>query len=53
VTIATTPPYSFSDTTPAASLGEVLEVVGFPANCTANPTYVYVDALFDNVHITH
>jgi hypothetical protein len=53
VTTATTLPYSFSDATPAASPGKVLEVVGFPANCTANPTYVYVDALFDNVYITH
>jgi hypothetical protein len=52
-TTATTLPYSFSDTTPAVSPGKVLEVVGFPTNCTANPTSVYVDALFDNVYVKH
>jgi hypothetical protein len=45
-------PYSFSDTTPAAGAAKVLEVSGFPANCTANPTSVYVDALFDNVYVS-
>ena len=52
-TTATTLPYSFSDTTPAASPNKVLEVVGAPTNCTANPTSVYVDALFDNVYVKH
>ena len=46
-----TMPYGFADTAPAANPGKVLEVSGFPANCTASPTSVYVDALFDNVYI--
>ena len=52
-TTATTLPYSFSDTAPPVNPSKILEVSDFPSNCTANPTFVYVDALFDNVYITH
>lgn len=50
VTTSGTMPYTFPDTTPVAGPAKVLEVSGFPSNCTANPTWVYVDALFDNVY---
>jgi hypothetical protein len=45
-------PYSWSDTTVATNPSRSLSVSNFPANCTANPTWVYSAATFDNVHIT-
>lgn len=50
VTTEGTMPYAASDTTPAARPGKLLLVSGAPANCTANSTFVYSDALFDNVY---
>ena len=52
VTTTGTMPYTFSDTTPAAG-GKDLSVNGWAANCTANPTSNYVDALFGNVYVGH
>ena len=48
-----TMPYTFSDTTPAAGPAKTLGAGGFAANCTANPTSNYVDALFGNVYVGH
>jgi len=45
-------PYTYSDTTPPVSPNNTLSLNVFPANCTANDTWVYVDATFDNVYIT-
>jgi hypothetical protein len=45
-------PYSFSDITPPVNPTKMLEADGSTANCTANPTFVYVDARFTNVYIT-
>ncbi len=39
--------YDFSDTTPVAGPAKILGVSGQPSNCTANSTFVYSDALFD------
>jgi hypothetical protein len=44
-------PYSFTDLTPAVNSARVLDVVTFPANCTANPTWQYIHATFANVYI--
>lgn len=46
----TTMPYSLSDTTPATDPTKVLTVNTFPANCTSNATWVYIDATFDHVY---
>lgn len=43
-------PYSLSDSSPAADPEKHLDVEIFPANCTATPTWVEADALFDNVY---
>ncbi len=54
ITHVTTPgmlSYSLSDTTPAADPEKHLDVEIFPANCTATQTWVYTEALFDNVFI--
>ena len=54
ITYVTTPAmlsYGFSDTTPAADLEKHVDVELFPANCTASWTWVYSDALFDNVYV--
>jgi hypothetical protein len=48
-----TMPYSFSDTTPAVNPGKVLTVNTFPANCTAQETWVYIDASFKNVYVNN
>jgi hypothetical protein len=53
VTTAGTMPYAFSDTTPVAGPGKTLGAGGWAANCTANQTSNYVDALFDNVYVGH
>lgn len=53
VTTTGTMPYAFSDTTPVAGPAKNLEVNGFAANCTANPTSNYVDALFGKVYVGH
>ena len=45
-------PYTYSDTMPPVSPNNTLSLNVFPANCTANDTWVYVDATFDNVYIT-
>jgi hypothetical protein len=52
-TTATTLPYTFSDTARPVNPSKVLSVSGFPSNCTANQTSVFVDARFGNVYITH
>lgn len=44
-------PYTLSDTTPAVNPTKVLTANTFPANCTANPAPVYIEAIFDNVSI--
>ncbi|SRR6266567_1788689 len=44
-------PYSFSDTTSAADPTKSLEEELLPQNCTATQTWVYTEALFDNVYI--
>jgi hypothetical protein len=45
-------PYSFtSDSTPATNPVKVLDVVTFPANCTANPTWQYIHATYSNVYV--
>jgi hypothetical protein len=45
-------PYSFtSDSTPATNPAKVLDVVTFPANCTANPTWQYIHATYTNVYV--
>jgi len=53
VTTAGTMPYAFSDTSPVAGPAKNLEVNGWAANCTANQTSNYVDALFGNVYVGH
>jgi hypothetical protein len=45
-------PYGWSDTTLTTSPSRGFAVNNFPANCTNNPTWVYVNATFDNVHIS-
>lgn len=45
-------PYSYSDNTPVVNPNNILSVNVFPANCTANDTWVYVDSSFDNVYIS-
>jgi hypothetical protein len=44
-------PYSLSDTAPATNPSKVLTLNTFPSNCTANATWVFIDADFDNVFI--
>ncbi len=46
-----TMPYTFADTTPATNPQKVLTVNTFPANCTAKPAWVFMEATFDNVYI--
>jgi hypothetical protein len=46
-----TMPYNFSDTAPATDPGKLLTVNTFPANCTAEPTWVYIDTTLDNVYV--
>jgi len=46
-------PYTFSDTTPVAGSAMTLGTGGNAANCTANLTSSYVDALFSNVYVGH
>jgi hypothetical protein len=46
-----TMPYAFSDTMPAAGPAKILLANGWAANCTANPTSNYVDALFSDVYV--
>ena len=53
MTTAGTMPYAFSDTSPVAGPAKNLEVNGWAANCTANQTSNYVDALFGNVYVGH
>lgn len=48
-----TMPYASTDTTPAADPAKILLANGFAANCTANPTSNYVNALFSNVYVGH
>lgn len=43
-------PYTYSDTTPPVKPNNSLSVNVFPANCTANDTWVYIDSSFDNVY---
>ena len=43
--------YSFPDTTPATGPYKVLTVNTFPANCTAESAWVYIDATFGNVYV--
>jgi hypothetical protein len=42
-------PYSAPDTTPAAAPYRSFDISTFPNNCIANPTAVFMDALYDNV----
>ncbi|HEY7351471.1 MAG TPA: hypothetical protein VH596_01775 [Terriglobales bacterium] len=51
VTTTGTMPYTFSDTTPVAGPAKTLSVNGWAANCTANQTSNYVDALFGAVYV--
>jgi hypothetical protein len=51
VTTQTTMPYSFADTTPATNPSKDLSVNTFPANCTASPASVFMEATFDNVYL--
>ncbi|HVP54396.1 MAG TPA: hypothetical protein VMU45_05310 [Candidatus Eisenbacteria bacterium] len=44
-------PYAFSDTTPVAGPAMTLGANGWAANCTANSTSNYVDALFGAVYV--
>jgi hypothetical protein len=44
-------PYTFPDTTPAASPFKGLAISAFPANCTANVTSMYVKAAYSNVYV--
>jgi hypothetical protein len=44
-------PYDLGDRTPATNPARTLLVGTLPANCTANATWVYVDATFDNVSV--
>jgi hypothetical protein len=54
VTTNETMPYnSLSDTTPAASPGGAMTVNTYPANCTSVATWVYMEAIFDNVYVLH
>jgi hypothetical protein len=46
-----TMPYSLSDTAPPTTPSGSLNVSTFPANCTANQTWVYMETDFDNVQI--
>jgi hypothetical protein len=50
VTTATMP-YTFDDTTPVAGPAKTMGAGGFASDCSANPTSIYVDAVFDNVYI--
>lgn len=52
-TVSTTLPYTFSDSAPAAGPVRRFIANGFPANCTANQTSVFVDAFFFNVYVGH
>jgi hypothetical protein len=51
--VSTTLPYTFSVTAPAAVPLRRMQANGFPANCTANQTSVFVDAFFYNVYFGH
>jgi hypothetical protein len=44
-------PYTFADTAPATNASKDLSVNTFPANCTASPASVFMEATFDNVYI--
>jgi hypothetical protein len=44
-------PYSVSDTTAAAAPYRSFDISTFPNNCIANPTAVYMEALYDNVFV--
>lgn len=44
-------PYTLADTSAATNPSKVLTVNTFPSNCTANATWVYIEANFDNVFI--
>ena len=46
-----TMPYSLNDTAPPTTPSGSLNVSTFPANCTANQTWVYMETEFDNVQI--
>lgn len=46
-----TMPYTFSDLTPVAGPAKTMGAGGFASDCGANPTSLYVDAVFDNVYI--
>jgi hypothetical protein len=46
-----TMPYTFADTTPVAGPAKTMGAGGFASDCAANPTSIYVDAVFDNVYI--
>ena len=52
-TVSTTLPYALSDSAPAAVPLKRMQSNGFPANCTANQTSVFVDAFFFNVYVGH
>ena len=44
-------PYTFGDSTPATNPTKVLTVNTFPANCTANATWQFIDATFAHVYV--
>jgi hypothetical protein len=44
-------PYTFADTTEVAGPAKTMGAGGFAADCSANPTSIYVDAVFDNVYV--
>jgi hypothetical protein len=46
-------PYTFSDSTPPANPSKLLTMNTFPANCTANPSWVYISGTFRNVYISN
>ena len=51
VTTSATMPYSFGDTTPPTNAAKVLTTNTFPTNCTAAPSWMYMEATFDNVYV--
>ena len=51
VTTNSTMPYSLTDTAVAVNPSKRLTVATFPANCTAEPSWVYMEATFDNVFV--
>jgi hypothetical protein len=44
-------PYTFPDSTPATNPLKLLQANTFPANCTTNSTWVYINTTFRNVYI--